>query len=97
MSFTGSRSTLWQPTSFWDGRPAQPGAVHALVFEVPGGGDGADTSSPPPQRMPSQPGSHKLEALSALAHRSARKLWCAAAAPPPPPPQLIAEMLLCSL
>lgn len=84
VSFGGSRSTLWQPASFWRRGPGQAAAVRVLGFEGPGGEDGGG-EGPPPQRMPSQPGTHKLEALSALAQRSARMLWCDPLLIPPSP------------
>ena len=77
VSFMGSRSTLWHPATFWRRETADPAAVHVLSLEPAGCDGGGSPSSPPPQRMPSQPGSHKLEALSALAQRSARTLWYA--------------------
>ena len=57
VSFGGSRSTLWQPASFWRRGPGQAAAVRVLGFELPGGEDGGG-EGPPPQRMPSQPGTH---------------------------------------
>ena len=82
--FLGSWSSLWPRAGFWRADPATAAAVLRLSFApaaaAPFASDAAaqqPNAAPaaPGQRMPSQPAAHPMEAVSALAQRSARTLW----------------------
>lgn len=82
--FLGSWSSLWPRAGFWQADPATAAAVLRLSFApaaaAPFAGEAAaqqPNAAPaaPGQRMPSQSAAHPMEAVSALAQRSARTLW----------------------
>lgn len=77
MAFWGSRTRMWQPDSFWKRQAGETTLVHVLA-PLPAVSPAAAAAAIAAEVRPSiasQLAHNPVGAFSALAHRSARRLW----------------------